>query len=106
MPKNNIYLPKENLAKAEEIREIKNEIPTYEEFMKTYENDGNLNYDDLSSGSIGEAKGHGPNPWGCERRILSDGSEAFVTYQTPEISTNLFHLDVQCYNTAGGGGNE
>jgi hypothetical protein len=28
--------------------------------MKTYESDGNLNYDDLSNGSVGEVKGYGP----------------------------------------------
>jgi hypothetical protein len=32
----------------------------FEEFMKTYENDGNLNYDDLSGSNVGEAKGYGP----------------------------------------------
>ena len=37
MTKNNIYLPKENYKKVEEVREINNEIPTFEEFMKTYE---------------------------------------------------------------------
>ena len=37
MPKGNPYLIKENLAKVEEVREIENEIPSYEEFMKTYE---------------------------------------------------------------------
>ncbi|CAG8628204.1 6480_t:CDS:2 [Ambispora gerdemannii] len=56
MPKLNSYLiPKENLAKVEEVREIenqgqitpeeqanltvKNEYPSYEEFMKTYQED-------------------------------------------------------------------
>ena len=55
-------IPKENFKKVEEIRmiesdfdksqqirEIKNEVPSFEEFMKTYENDGNVNYDDLNS---------------------------------------------------------
>jgi len=28
--------------------------------MKNYENDANLNYDDLNSGSVGELKGYGP----------------------------------------------
>ena len=40
--------------------EIKNETPSYEEFMETYENDGSLNYGDLSSSSVGEARGCGP----------------------------------------------
>jgi hypothetical protein len=60
MTKNNIYLPKENFKNVEEVREIENEIPSYEEFMKNYENDGNLNYDDLSGESVDEVKGYGP----------------------------------------------
>jgi len=61
MPKNNIYLPKENLAKTEIVQELKDEykVPSYEEFMKTYEG-GNVNYDDLNDGGIDEAKGYGP----------------------------------------------
>ncbi|CAI2187423.1 20040_t:CDS:2 [Funneliformis geosporum] len=30
------------------------------EFIKSYENDGNLNYDDLSSSDISETKKYGP----------------------------------------------
>ena len=60
MPKQNPYLIKENYKKVEEVREIKNEYPNFEEFMKTYEYDANLNYDDLSGGGIGEVKGYGP----------------------------------------------
>ena len=60
MPNNNNLIPKENIAKVEEVREIDNEIPSYEEFMKTYENDDNLNYDDLNGGNAGEVKGYGP----------------------------------------------
>jgi len=55
----------ENLIpKTETVYEIKDEykIPSFEEFMKTYENDGNLNYDDLNSDIAGEAKGYGPCP--------------------------------------------
>jgi len=36
MPKLNPYLIKENYKKVEEVREIKNEIPSYEEFMENY----------------------------------------------------------------------
>ena len=51
----------ENLIpKTETVYEIKNEIPSFEEFMKTYENDGNLNYCDLSSSDIGTPKASGP----------------------------------------------
>jgi len=61
MTKNNIYLPKENIPKTEEVREMDNkyEIPSFEEFMKTYE-ESNLNYDDLRGGDIGTPKGYGP----------------------------------------------
>jgi len=37
MVNENQYLIKENYKKVEEVREIENEIPSYEEFMKTYE---------------------------------------------------------------------
>ena len=51
----------ENKKPVETVCEIKEEykVPSFEEFMKTYE-DGDLNYDDLSGGSVGEAKGYGP----------------------------------------------
>jgi hypothetical protein len=49
-----------NLPKTETIYEIKNEIPSFEEFMRDYKADESLNYDDLNGGSIGEAKGYGP----------------------------------------------
>jgi len=48
------------IPKTETVYELKNEIPSFEEFMKSYENDGNLNYDDLSGGGVGEVKGYGP----------------------------------------------
>jgi hypothetical protein len=58
---NNNQIPIEvNKKPFETVYELKNEIPSFEEFMKTYENDGNLNYDDLSGGSVDEAKGYGP----------------------------------------------
>jgi len=46
---NNNFIPKENIAKVEEVREIdsKYEIPSFEEFMRTYEEP--VNYDDLNS---------------------------------------------------------
>ena len=57
---NNNGIPFEVKKPVETVYELKNEIPSFEEFMKTYENDGNLNYDDLSGESVGEAKGYGP----------------------------------------------
>src|SRR5215204_7687758 len=60
MVKNNGIPIEINKKPFETVYELKNEIPTFEEFMKTYEDDGSLNYDDLSGGDIGESKGHGP----------------------------------------------
>jgi len=57
---NNNGIPIEVKKPFETVYEIKNEIPSFEEFMKTYESDGNLNYDDLSGGSIGETNGYEP----------------------------------------------
>jgi len=63
MPKN-IYLPKENIPKIEEVREIKNEIPTYEEFVKNYQADQETNnsYENEieSYSNIETPKGYGP----------------------------------------------
>jgi hypothetical protein len=62
MPKN--IIPKENFPKIEEIREINNEIPTYEEFLKTYQVDQKVNdsYENEieSYSDIGVSKGYGP----------------------------------------------
>jgi hypothetical protein len=59
MTKTNEYiLPKEK--PFETVYEIKNEVPSFEEFMKTYENDGSVNYADLNSGDVGEVEGCGP----------------------------------------------
>ncbi|KLL01622.1 MAG: hypothetical protein MRERC_12c005 [Mycoplasmataceae bacterium RC_NB112A] len=57
MPKN-IYLPKDNLPKIFEVREVENEVPSYEEFIKTYK--GPINYAEFEGSSIGETKGYGP----------------------------------------------
>jgi len=63
MPKENL-IPIENKKPFEIVHEVKNEVPSFEEFMKTYESDENLNYDDLSYSDISDkGKGYGP----CEK---------------------------------------
>lgn len=57
MPKN-IYLI-ENYKKIEEVKEVENQIPTYEEFVKNY-NQEQVNYDDLTHEDIGSNKIYGP----------------------------------------------
>ena len=58
---NNNQIPIEvNKKPFETVYELKNEVPSFEEFMKTYKMDENLNYEDLNSGSVGEVKGYGP----------------------------------------------
>ncbi|CAG8820936.1 9532_t:CDS:2 [Racocetra persica] len=54
------------------VQELKDEykIPSYEEFVKGYENDGNLNYGDLSGGSVGEVKGYGPYDLDAQTKLL------------------------------------
>ena len=61
MPRQNPYIiPIENKKPFETVYELKteNKIPTYEEFMKSYE--GDVNYADLESGDMGEMGGCGP----------------------------------------------
>jgi hypothetical protein len=60
---NNNGIPIEiNKKPVETVYEIKDEykVPSFEEFMKDYQANENLNYDDLSGGDIGEVKGYGP----------------------------------------------
>jgi hypothetical protein len=70
MPKN--IIPKDNIPKIEEIRmiesdfnksqqvrKIENQIPSYEEFLKDYQQE-QLNYEDLTYTDIGSSKGFGP----------------------------------------------
>jgi hypothetical protein len=74
MTENNVYLPKENYKKVEEVREIENEYPSYEEFMKTYKYDDNLNYADLRGSDVGTQKGYGPcKKDGCNCSCNWDG---------------------------------
>jgi len=61
MTKNEYILPQEvNKKPFETVYEIKNEVPSFEEFMKSYE--GPVNYDDLNVGDsgIGESRRYGP----------------------------------------------
>lgn len=61
MVNNNNGIPIEvNKKPFEIVQEVNNEIPSYEEFLKTYESDGSLDYDDLVGGDVGEVKGYGP----------------------------------------------
>jgi hypothetical protein len=75
MVKNN-GIPIEVKKPVETVYELKNEVPSFEEFMKTYENDGNLNYDDLNGGSVGEVERYGP----CD---YSNKNCTHYVYQTP-----------------------
>jgi len=63
MPKLNSYLI-ENKKPVETVAELKNETPSFEEFMKTYEADEKVNYYDLIYSDISDkGKGHGPCTW-------------------------------------------
>ncbi|CAG8625560.1 950_t:CDS:2, partial [Ambispora leptoticha] len=59
MPNNNNLIPKENHKKVEEVREIKNQIPSFEEFLNNYSQE-QVNYDDLTHNDISSSKGYGP----------------------------------------------
>lgn len=63
----NTYLVKPNYKKVEEVREIENQIPTYEEFLKNYQTDQVVNdsYDNEfnSYDDIGVNKGYGSCAW-------------------------------------------
>jgi hypothetical protein len=86
-----------NIPKTETIYEIKNEIPSFEELMRDYKTDENLNYDDLSGGSIGEVKGYGPCTDGrsfsecnCSREELWEQRSINITNVT--IQNSIYHI--------------
>jgi hypothetical protein len=64
MPKINGYLiPKKIEKPVETVYELKGneyKVPSFEEFMKDYKIDENLNYDDLSVYDIGINECYGP----------------------------------------------
>jgi hypothetical protein len=65
MPKN-IYSIKENYKKVEEVREIENETPSFEEFMENYEFDErviNSYKDEVNHVNVWVPKGSGPCRW-------------------------------------------
>ena len=58
---NNNGIPFEVKKPFETVQELKNEVPSFEEFMESYESDENLNYDDLTFSDISDkGKGYGP----------------------------------------------
>ena len=100
MVNENIKLIAENKKPVETVYEIKNEVPSFEEFMETYEYDANLNYDDLSYSDISDkGKGYGPCGKSCET-VIKDSSGNIHT----RIGLVGFFLEVDCINWAGGGG--
>ena len=57
MVKENLII--ENKKPFEIVQEVNNEVPSFEEFMKTYE--GGVNYDEFNyCGDIGMSKKYGP----------------------------------------------
>jgi len=77
MPKNNIYLPKENYKQVEEIREINYQVPSFEEFMRNYERDEKVgeSYENEINGhdDIRIKKGYGPTTTQRLNVCCSDG---------------------------------
>jgi len=65
MTKNSL-IPKENKAQIVEIREIENQIPTYEEFLNNYSQE-KANYDELTHEDISLNEGFGPCNWSNPR---------------------------------------
>jgi hypothetical protein len=72
MPKINEYVNINNKKPVETVYEIKGneyQIPSFEEFIKSYQADEKVNYADLESGGISEVKGYGP----CSSCVNSEG---------------------------------
>jgi hypothetical protein len=69
MVKNSEWIIPKNIQKpVETVYELKDQVPSFEEFMKDYQVDEKVNYDDLSGGSVGEVGGYGPCERYCSRK--------------------------------------
>ena len=78
MTKENL-IPIENKKPFETVAELKNEVPSFEEFMKTYESDENLNYDDLTFSDISDkGKGYGPCYKDCGYGVVNPNCECYI----------------------------
>jgi hypothetical protein len=77
MPQN--IIPKDNIPKIFEVREVENKIPSYEEFLKNYQADqevSNSYENELNSyDDIGINKGFGPCNWSNPRCSCRYGEE-------------------------------
>jgi len=90
MTNNNNLIPKENLAKVEEVREINNETPSFEEFMKTYESDKEVvdsyefevdSYGDIRTKGTYYGPGFWSDVWTGTKKV--GGFALAVSYATP-----------------------
>jgi len=70
---NNNQIPIEVKKPVETVYELKEEykIPSFEEFMKTYNADEKVSYDDLESFNVGNPKGYGPGNERKEQHLIN-----------------------------------
>jgi len=86
-----------NIPKTETIYELKNEIPSFEEFMRNYEHYNNLNYDDLTFSDISEVGGYGPCSWNnpnctCYKSELQKQYIVAIRDNNSTVSTNIKNI--------------
>jgi len=98
MAKNNL-IPKGNKAQIVEVREIKSEIPSYEEFLKDY-NQERVNYGDLTHEDLNSIKGYGPCAW-----RNSQYGERWTSLRMPCPASGCGNSAVSNLTHAGCGGN-
>ena len=85
---NNNGIPIEvNKKPFETVQELKNETPSFEEFMKDYKTDENLNYDDLNGGDVGPREGYGPCGVCKKAEQYVDLKVACFSCSNPHVST-------------------
>jgi len=83
---NEFKIPIENKRPVETVHELKDQVPSFEEFMKDYKVNEKVSYDDLESGDIGNSKGYGPCeyyscPYSSRFYIEITCSSDFILYE-------------------------
>src|SRR4051794_22006388 len=93
---NNPYFIQTEIKKPQEtVYEIKSEnyqVPSFEEFMKDYRVDENLNYEDLTENNLGIPKSYGPGRPGGERGGGSYYSSSGSSSTSSSSSDNILMI--------------
>jgi hypothetical protein len=98
---NEFKIPIENKRPVETVCELKDQVPSFEEFMKTYESDGEVNdsyqAEFSNCNNMGADKGYGPCSWNNSNCTCYSQSELQRQYWAA-INDNNTNIQIKITN--------